>query len=202
MTNKSKTNLNTKELSKIIEILVLHIQSIPKFFDECKTEQRKNELISEIKTNANPIAQDYIKRIEEEEKRKREEEERERAYRRQLEEAERRRIEAERRAEAERRKREEENRRRQEEEKRRRQEEENRRRRQEEENRRRQEEERRRREEEERRRQEHRNHIEDLARRTIRGEFGNGGVRRQRLGGLYNEVQNRVNEILGCKKRY
>ena len=199
MTNKSKSNLNTKDSSKIIEILVSHIESIPQFFDPCKTDQRKSEVISQLKSDAKPIAEDYIKRVEEEEQRKREEEERERRYRRQLEEAEERRREAERRAEYERQRREQE-------ERRRRQEEENRRRRQEEENRRRRQEEenRRRREEEERRRREdeHRRHIEDLARRVIRGEFGNGRQRQNRLGGEYHEVQNKVNEMLGCGFRY
>ena len=199
MTNKSKSNLNTKNSSKIIELLVSHIETIPKFYDPCKTEQRKLELISELKTSAKPIADDYIKRVEEEERRRQEEEERERRYRRMLEEAEERRREAERRAEEERRRRQEE------ENRRRRQEEENRRRRQEEENRRRREEEdRRRREEEDRRRreQEHRNHIEDLANRVIRGEFGNGRERERRLGGLFREVQNKVNEKLGNRFRY
>ena len=195
MTNKSKANLNTKDASKIIEILVSHLDTIPKFYDPCKTEQRKSELISELKSSASPIANDYIKRIQEEERRRREEEEREREYRRRLAEAEERRREAERRAEEERRRRDEENRRRREAEERRRRDEENRRR---------AEEERRRREEEDRRRreQEHRNHIEDLANRVIKGEFGNGRDRQNRLGGLYAEVQNRVNEKLGCRKRY
>ena len=199
MTNKSKSNLNTKDSSKIIELLVSHMETIPKFYDACKTEQKKVELISEIKSNAVPIANDYIKRVEEEERRREEEEERERRYRRQLEEAEERMREAQRRAEEERRRREQE-------ERRRRQEEENRRRRQEEENRRRRQEEenRRRREEEDRRRreQEHRNHIEDLARRVMRGEFGNGRERERRLGGLFHEVQNKVNEMCGCRFRY
>ena len=199
MTNKSKSNLNTKDSSKIIEILVSHIDTIPKFYDPCKTEQRKSELISELKSSAKPIADDYIKKVEEEERRRQEEEERERRYRRMLEEAEERRREAERRAEYERQRREQE-------ERRRRQEEENRRRRQEEENRRRRQEEenRRRREEEDRRRreQEHRNHIEDLANRVLRGEFGNGKERERRLGGLFHEVQNKVNEKLGCGFRY
>ena len=63
----------------------------------------------------------------------------------------------------------------------------------------------RRRWEEERRRQEEqrRNNIEDLARRVINGEFGNGiANRRNRLGDLFAPVQNRVNEILGYPKRY
>lgn len=38
--------------------------------------------------------------------------------------------------------------------------------------------------------------IEDLARRTIRGEFGNGQARKDALGSLYAAVQKRVNEIL------
>jgi len=206
MTNKSKTNLNTKDSSKIIEILVTHIETIPKFFDQCKTEKRKSELISELKSNARPIAEDYIRKIEEEERRRREEEERERRYRQQLEEAEERRREAERRAEeaerrrraeeAERRRREEENRRRQDEENRRRRDEENRRR-QEEENRRRQEEENRRRQEEE-----HRNLIEDLANKVRRGDYGYLPERQRRLGPLFKEVQNRVNEMCGSSFRY
>lgn len=38
--------------------------------------------------------------------------------------------------------------------------------------------------------------IEELAKRVIKGEFGNGEERKQKLGTLYNAVQKRVNEIL------
>ena len=38
--------------------------------------------------------------------------------------------------------------------------------------------------------------IEELAKAVIRGEYGNGEERKQKLGNLYNEVQKRVNEIL------
>ena len=38
--------------------------------------------------------------------------------------------------------------------------------------------------------------IEELARAVIRGEYGNGQERKNKLGNLYNEVQKRVNEIL------
>ena len=42
--------------------------------------------------------------------------------------------------------------------------------------------------------------IEDLATRTIRGEFGNGSARKEALEnmeqGLYAKVQKRVNEML------
>ena len=40
--------------------------------------------------------------------------------------------------------------------------------------------------------------IDDLARRVINGEFGNGGDRRNALGSNYDAVQARVNEMLGC----
>lgn len=39
--------------------------------------------------------------------------------------------------------------------------------------------------------------IDDLARRVINGEFGNGDARRAALGDLYGAVQARVNEMLG-----
>ncbi len=39
-------------------------------------------------------------------------------------------------------------------------------------------------------------YIDDLARRVINGDYGNGEERRQRLGADYDAVQRRVNEIL------
>ena len=39
--------------------------------------------------------------------------------------------------------------------------------------------------------------VADLARRVIAGEFGNGEARRAALGARYDEVQDRVNEMLG-----
>lgn len=39
--------------------------------------------------------------------------------------------------------------------------------------------------------------IEELAREVIAGKYGNGQERKDRLGNLYNEIQKRVNEILG-----
>ena len=205
MTNKSKTNLGTTNLEQAINILSQHIETIPKFFDPCKTESKKNEIRNEIKNNAKPIAVEYINKKEEEIRRKKEEEERERKYQQMLREAEERQREAQRAYERERRLREEEeNRRRREEENRRRREEEDRRRRDDENRRRREEEDRRRREEEDRRRREdeHRRHIDDLANRVLRGEFGSGKTRENRLGHLFKEVQNKVNEKLGCSFRY
>lgn len=37
--------------------------------------------------------------------------------------------------------------------------------------------------------------LEEQARRVIRGDYGNGAERRERLGDRYREIQNRVNEI-------
>lgn len=39
--------------------------------------------------------------------------------------------------------------------------------------------------------------IEELAKEVIAGRYGKGEERKQKLGNLYNEVQKRVNEILG-----
>lgn len=39
--------------------------------------------------------------------------------------------------------------------------------------------------------------IDELAKAVIRGEYGNGNERKQKLGSLYNQVQARVNEMLG-----
>ena len=44
--------------------------------------------------------------------------------------------------------------------------------------------------------------IEELAKKVINGDYGNGEVRRNKLGVIYPIVQNRVNEILGYTHRY
>lgn len=47
--------------------------------------------------------------------------------------------------------------------------------------------------------------VDDIARRVIRGEFGNGQARFNKLqsqGYNWKAVQNRVNQMLGCSKRY
>lgn len=43
--------------------------------------------------------------------------------------------------------------------------------------------------------------IEQLARDVINGKYGNGEERKQKLGNLYNEVQARVNEIMGYSSK-
>lgn len=42
--------------------------------------------------------------------------------------------------------------------------------------------------------------IEQIARDVIKGKYGNGQERKNKLGNLYNEVQAKVNEILKQKK--
>ena len=47
--------------------------------------------------------------------------------------------------------------------------------------------------------------LDTLARAVIRGDYGNGQARREALQGLafsYEEIQNKVNELLGCSFRY
>ena len=44
--------------------------------------------------------------------------------------------------------------------------------------------------------------VDYYARRVIRGDFGNGQERRDCLGGNYNKIQNRVNQMLGYSKRH
>ena len=44
--------------------------------------------------------------------------------------------------------------------------------------------------------------FDDLADRTIRGDFGNGNERKENLGCLYPFIQNRVNAKLGYSKRH
>ena len=58
------------------------------------------------------------------------------------------------------------------------------------------------REERERKEREYENHINELAKKAINGDFGDGEERKRRLGGEYKRVQNRVNEILGHPFRY
>ena len=178
MSNKAKTDLKTLDVNKVTQILVEHIKLIPKFFDFCKEEEKKNQLLNEITIKAKIIANEYVQnKTNEIAKQKKIDEQftqlnNERINmvkavnetRQQLENAKRNweqeknnlihQIEEQRRAQQ----------------------------------------------------QQSANNqnvdIENLARRVINGEFGNGQERRNRLGNLFPAVQNRVNEILGFPKRY
>lgn len=75
MNNKSKTDLNSLNLNEITEILVQHIEMIPKFFDFCKESERKKEILEQIRINAKQIAQEYLNRKNKEIKEKAEHEE-------------------------------------------------------------------------------------------------------------------------------
>ena len=212
MTNKSKSDLRSLNANEITEKLVEHITLIPKFFDFCKDNERKKEIINEIRISARQIAQDYINNKTEEIKKTKQHEEITKNLQNMIileekraKEEEKKRIELENRLREQERKRKEEEIIRGQQDQQRIQEIENLKRIIQgirEENERRENE---RRENEKRRiaeGNEHRAYIENLARRTINGEFGNGQTRKDRLGHLFPEVQNRVNEILGFSKRY
>ena len=178
MIQKSNTDLKTKDLNQIINILVNEVIISPKFFDSCKNENQFNEIMSELEKNAKEIGKSYLKKKNEEELKKKEYEEKINNERKQGEEKiklekekfERYKQEIEReRQERERQERE--------------------------------------RIERERQRQiqiqnDYNARIEDLANRVINGDFGDGQERRNRLGDLFAPVQNRVNEKLGYPKRY
>ncbi len=68
MTNKSKSDLGSPILNNIITALYHHIETIPNFFDECKTEEKKKDLREKIKKNATPIAEYYVEKRKEEER--------------------------------------------------------------------------------------------------------------------------------------
>jgi len=212
MTNKSKSDLRSLNANEITEKLVEHINLIPKFFDFCKDNERKKEIINEIRISARQIAQDYINNKTEEIKKTKQHEEITKNLQNMIileekraKEEEKKRIELENRLQEQERKRKELEIIRGQQDQQRIQEIENLKRIIQgirEENERRENE---RRENEKRRiaeGNEHRAYIENLARRTINGEFGNGEERKNRLGHLFPEVQNRVNEILGYSKRY
>ena len=178
MSNKAKTDLKSLDVNKVTQILVEHIKLIPKFFDFCKEEEKKNQLLNEITIKAKIIANEYVQNKTNEIAKQKKIDEHftqlnnqrinmEKAVnetRQQLENAQRNweqeknnlihQIEEQRRAQQ----------------------------------------------------QQSANNqnvdIENLARRAINGEVGNGQERRNRLGNLFPAVQNRVNEILGYSKRY
>ena len=173
MIQKSNTDLKTKDLNQIINILVNEVIISPRFFDSCKNENQKNEIINELKKHAKEIGNSYLKKKNEEELKKKEYEDRLNNERKQAEEKiklekeklERYKQEIER---------ERQERERQERERQRQIQIQN----------------------------DYNARIEDLANRVMEGEFGVGQDRRNRLGDLYAPVQNRVNEILGYPKRY
>ena len=174
MIQKSNTDLKTKDLNQIINILVNEVIISPRFFDSCKNENQKNEIINELKKHAKEIGNSYLKKKNEEELKKKEYEDRINNERKQAEEK----IKLEK-EKLERYKQEIERQERE-----------------------RQERERIERERQIQNQNEYNARIEDLANRVINGEFGVGQQRRNRLGDLFAPLQNRVNEKLGYAKRY
>ena len=72
MSNLAKKNLNTFDFLTVVNILVNHIENIPKFFDPCKTFEKKFIVGNIIQAKAIDIAFEYLKKKIEEEKRRRE----------------------------------------------------------------------------------------------------------------------------------
>ena len=70
MIQKSNTDLKTKDLNQIINILVNEVIISPRFFDSCKNENQKNEIINELKKHAKEIGNSYLKKKNEEELKK------------------------------------------------------------------------------------------------------------------------------------
>ena len=204
MINKSKQNLGSTDLNQVTNVLMNHIENLPYFFDECRTEERKNEIRAKIRERAEIIAKDYIKEKKLKEEMERANREERQKLMKQLEENEKRRIQSEKELRQEREILEQERKKREQAE----------RERQESERQRQAAEARRQQIEDEINRQRAiamqnqsqannlGNDIERLAIRAMNGEFGNGQERRNRLGNLYAAVQNRINEKLGLSKRH
>ena len=180
MSNKAKTDLKSLDVNKVTQILVEHIKLIPKFFDFCKEAEKKNQLLNEITIKAKIIANEYVRNKTNEINKQKKIDEHFTQLNNQRINMEK--VVNETRQQLENAKRNWE---------------------QEKRNLMNQIEEQRRAEQQRNANNQNQNvDIENLARRAINGEFGNGQERRNRLGNLFPAVQNRVNEILGYPKRY
>ena len=65
MINKSKTELYSLNINQVTEKLIQYVKMIPRLFDICE-EDRKKEILDEIKIIAKNIAQEYVQRKNEE----------------------------------------------------------------------------------------------------------------------------------------
>lgn len=221
--NKAKNIQDSTNLYKIINILINHIEKIPNFFDECKTEERKKEVKKEIREKAIITAKEYYDKKEEQENvdkvkqnisleelikeinQQIEKMEKEKKKRAEMEQLMKKEIEEYKKRELEKRKIYSENESKKKDEKCHSLEEEI------------QKGIERRKKEEEKiwrdrgfnctacqryfQQQRDERYIDDLVTRTMRGEFGPADARRARLGSLYPIVQKRIKERLGISKR-
>ena len=136
MIQKLESNITTKDLNQIINILIEEVKNSPRFCDSLKEKEHYDQVFDELKKIAEEYGKNYINKKMKEEKEKKENEKKLRELKEKAQQEEQKRIQIQKEMEAERRRREEEERRRREEEERRRREEEERRRREEEERRR------------------------------------------------------------------
>jgi hypothetical protein len=179
MSNKAKTDLKSLDVNQVSQKLIEHVNLIPKFFDFCKNDiQKKNQLLNEIIIKAKIIANEYVQNKTNEINKQKKIDEHFTQLNNQRINMEK--VVNETRQQLENAKRNWE---------------------QEKNNLIHQIEEQRRAQQQQSANNQNVD-IENLARRAINGEFGNGQERRNRLGNLFPAVQNRVNEILGYPKRY
>ena len=127
MSHKLESNLNTKDLNQIINILINEIMNYPRYCDLLKDDKHFNEVFDELKDIAKTMGQKYINLKNKEEKVKQENEKKLRELKQKADEEERKRIQLEKEMQERRRREEDERRRKEEDEKRRREEEERRR---------------------------------------------------------------------------
>ena len=65
MFNKSDSDLGTKDLNEIKNILVEEVINTPNFFDAVKNESQEEEIMKELGNYAETIGKNYLKRIKE-----------------------------------------------------------------------------------------------------------------------------------------
>ena len=134
--HKLESNIATKDLNQIINILIEEVKNTPRFCDSLKEKEHYDQVFDELKKLAKEYGTNYLNKKIKEEKEKQENDKRLRELKEKAEQEAQKRIQLQKQMEEEKRRREEEERRRREEEERRRREEEERRRREEEERRR------------------------------------------------------------------
>ena len=62
MIEKSNNDLKTKDIKELINILINEVINSPSFFDSCKKNEQKNEILSILIQKAEIIAKEYIKK--------------------------------------------------------------------------------------------------------------------------------------------
>ena len=72
MVQKSNLDLKTKDFNQIINILLNEVLNTPRFLDSCKNEKQIKEIKDELMNKAKQVANDYINKKNEEERKNKE----------------------------------------------------------------------------------------------------------------------------------